>query len=342
MRGLLVSDSYSTTNQSFIVVYNENGIHWLENAKKCIDGIGKPKSMQVDDLSGYNSVLGEMRAFADLLRMPGFDVSSLGTGAKGPDFLLTGKEDGTKVYVEVFSYPPRPDNEKVIVQGAKEHFRDWNGCQYSMTTKVSVQDPFGFPKLGKDGESTTANAVSKICARKFSEYQLDVHSVSILYFDMQSLVMSHTMLEQCSPVLEQNGSFTSGAIWLAYYGKKGFPILENAGPGFVLPTTYVKMGHEGHFNQAAGSKLNAVIIGVANNPRQSGFRRLALLENAGRPLPDSVRKAIISSECFDMQQSRCGAQIGLEKELRRDQERLFDAFNQFKSMHKECAFTDGQ
>ena len=67
MRELLVTDStsYSTTNQSFQVVYEANEIQWLENAKKHIERVGKPNSMKVNDLSGYNSVLGEMRAFAD-------------------------------------------------------------------------------------------------------------------------------------------------------------------------------------------------------------------------------------------------------------------------------------
>ena len=343
MRELLVTDSasYSTTNQSFQVVYEANEIQWLENAKKHIERVGKPNSMKVNDLSGYNSVLGEMRAFADLLKMSEFTVSSLGTGAKGPDFLLTKKDDGAKVYVEVFAYPPRPDNEEVIDEGRKEYFRDKNGGLNSIQARISVQDPFGFPKPGKAGESTTANAVSKICAIKFSEYQLDANSVSILYFDTQSLSFSYTMLEQCSPVLELNDTFTSGAIWLAYYGRKGFPILQNASDGYVLPENCVPMQHDGHFNQKSGSKLNAVIIGVANDPHQEGSKRLALLENSERPLPDSVRMALINSGCFDEQQSRCGLLVDLKKKLLADQERLFDAFNRFKSMHKECSFTDG-
>ena len=94
------------------------------------------------------------------------------------------------------------------------------------------------------------------------------------------------------------------------------------------------MQHDGHFNQKSGSKLNAVIIGVANDPHQVGSKRLALLENSERPLPDSVRMALINSGCFDEQQSRCGLLVDLKKKLLTDQERLFDAFNRFKSMHK--------
>ena len=339
MRELLVTDSasYSTTNQSFQVVYEANEIQWLENAKKHIERVGKPSSMKVNDLSGYNSVLGEMRAFADLLKMSEFTVSSLGTGAKGLDFLLTKKDDGAKVYVEVFAYPPRPDNEVVIDEGRKEYFRDKNGGLNSIQTRISVQDPFGFPKLGKAGESTTANAVSKICAIKFSEYQLDANSVSILYFDTQSLSFSHTMLEQTSPVLQVNDTFTSGAIWLAYYGEKGFPILENAGRGHALPTTCVTMQHDGHFKQKVGSKLNAVIIGVENDPHKEDFKRLALLENAERPLPDSVRTALINSGYFDKQQSRYGTQLELQDKLRADQESLFYALKEFKSMQNSLS-----
>lgn len=330
MRELLVTDSI--TNKSFQIVYNANQIQWLENAKKCIDRIGKPTSREVDDLSGYNSVLGEMRAFADLLKISEFAVSSFGTGAKGPDFLLTKKDDDAKVYVEVFAYPPRPDNEIVINQGKKEYFRDKTGGLCSMQTRISVQDPFGFPISGKAGESTTANAVSKICARKFSEYQFEADSISILYFDTQSLALSHAMLEQTSPVLEMHGAFTSGAIWLAYYGEKGFPILENAGRGYALPTTYVTMRHDGHFKQKAGSKLNAVIISVANDPRKKDFKRLALLENADRPLPDSIRTALINSGSFNRQQSRYGTQSELRDKLQADRIRLFDALKEYQSM----------
>jgi len=331
MRELLVADSI--TDKSFQIVYHANQIQWLENAKKCIDCIGKPNSIKVDDLSGYNSVLGEMRAFADLLKMSEFAVSSFGTGAKGPDFLLTKKDDGTKVYVEVFAYPPRPDNEIVIDEGKKEYFRDKNGGLHSMQTRISVQDPFGFPILGKAGESTTANAVSKICARKFTEYQLDAGSISILYFDTQSLAMSHTMLEQTSPVLEMNDTITSGAIWLAYYGEKGFPILENVGRGYASPTTCVTMQHDGHFKQKVGSKLNAVIISVANDPHKKDFKRLALLENAERPLPDFVRTALINSGCFDEQQSRYGSLMELKARLQADKDRLLEAYDKFQSMH---------
>ena len=239
---------------SFQSVYDAGEIKWLETAKRRIDEKAMPTSMECNDLSSYSSVLGEMRAFADLLKMPEFEVSSFGTGAKGPDFLLTKKYDGSRVYVEVFTSPPRPDNEIVIKEGRKECFYDEKGVKYSIETTISVQEPFGFPKLGKPGESTTANAVSKICAIKHSEYQLDDNAESILYFDTQSLAMSFTMLEQSSSVLEFNGAFTSGAIWLAYYGEKGFPILENAGAGVENCSPVLKMSLSPRLFSAARSK----------------------------------------------------------------------------------------
>lgn len=333
MRELLVEDSL--TSQSFQNVYDGGEIKWLETAKRCIDGIGMPTSMKCNDLSGYSSVLGEMRAFADLLQMSEFEVSSFGTGAKGPDFLLTKKNDGSRVYVEVFTRPSISDSdyEIEIDKGRREHFYDEKGVKCSIETTISVQAPFGFPKRGKYGESTTANAVSKICAIKHSEYQLDDNAESILYFDTQSLAMSFTMLEQCPSVLEFNGAFTSGAIWLAYYGEKGFPILENAGAGYVLPTTCVKMQHDGHFVMKGGSKLNAVIIGVANDPHKKDFKRLALLENPNRPLSDSIRTGLIDSGCFNKELSRYGAQVELKNKLQDDREKLFKAFEKFKLFH---------
>ena len=331
MRELLIEDS--VTSLSFQSVYDAGEIKWLETAKRRIDEKAMPTSMECNDLSSYSSVLGEMRAFADLLKMPESEVSSFGTGAKGPDFLLTKKYDGSRVYVEVFTSPPRPDNEIVIKEGRKECFYDEKGVKYSIETTISVQEPFGFPKLGKPGESTTANAVSKICAIKHSEYQLDDNAESILYFDTQSLAMSFTMLEQSSSVLEFNGAFTSGAIWLAYYGEKGFPILENAGAGYVLPTTCVKMQHDGHFVKKGGSKLNAVIIGVANDPHKKDFKRLALLENPNRPLSDSIRAALIDSGCFNKELSRYGSQVELKNKLQDDRENLFKALEKFRLLH---------
>ena len=335
MRELLITDStsHTTTCRSFQLLYDANQIAWLKNARKCISEIGKPRSMKVDDLSSYSSILGEMRAFADFLTISGFTVSPRGIGTEGPDFMLKNNADGTRIYVEVITCSPRPDNERVIGQTEKEYFDNRDGGMYTIVSRISVQDPFGFPILGKEGESTTANAVSKICSKKFDEHQFDDNSFSILYLDTQSLDMSHTMLEQTSPVLEMNDTFTSGAIWLAYYGETGFPILENAGRGYVSPTTCVTMQHDGHFKQKAGSKLNAVIISVANDPHKKDFKRLALLENAERPLPDFVRTALINSGCFDEQQSRYGSLMELKARLQADKDRLLEAYDKFQSMH---------
>ena len=124
MRELLVTSNPSTTTvAAFDCVYMDGDRHWLEGAKRDIDAIPNPGSALMDDVAAFNSVLGELRAYADLLRIPGYSVASEGRGKKGPDFTLTNVNDGHAIKVEVFSYPPRPDYVMKIKHSTTESVR---------------------------------------------------------------------------------------------------------------------------------------------------------------------------------------------------------------------------
>ena len=277
----------------------------------------------VSAISSYNAILGEMRAYADLLRIQGWNVESSGPGAKGPDFSIT-SQNGIKFVVEVFSYPPRPDNVILVDPPRTTYFNDVQGNKCSITSSISVEDPFGFPDLSKAGDSTTANAISKICARKGSEYQFSDAEVSILYLDLQSVPISWTMIEQLDPILKSNDTITSGGVWMAYYGRKGYPIFENASPWNHRPQKCVLMGHDGHFYQSQGSKLSAVIVATGYDEHDGSACRLGVLENEQRPLPDAIRKDLMRSNLFDVH-SRCLSKTSLVRKLKEDRNEIYRA-----------------
>ena len=330
MREFLCEGKGGTTSvESYDLIIQKGGrigAHWLARAKEELAQINNCSMTDVSVLSSYNGILGEMRAYADLLRFSGWKVESGGTGAKGPDFRVESCH-GQRFLVEVFSYPPRPDNEIVVEPPQKTYFKNVRGEMCSMVSSISVADPFGFPDLSKAGDSTTANAISKICARKGSEYQISDQDVSILYFDMQSLSISWSMLEQMAPILSANEAYTSGALWMAHYGEKGYPIFENASTRDFRAPKCVTMGHDGRFQGSKKSKLNAVIISVGYNPRDSSAKRLGLLENMRRPLPDLLRGELLSSGLFDGN-SRCLPAIELKQRLEEDRYKIYYAATQ--------------
>jgi len=259
-------------------------------------------------------------------------VSSEGTGAPGPDFTLTHSASGRIVRVEVFSYPPRPDNEKKLGPMVKEYFIDGRLGLCSSAMQISVQDPFGFPDLNKPGDSTTANSISKICDRKSSEKQLSGDEISVLYFDLQSLWISTSMIEQAQPILfSPDGVMTSGAIWHAFYGKTGYPIFENASECKKTRFDCVRMQHDGHFQSKSASKANALIVAVGYKSGNSKFKRLICLENPLRPLPEDVFVSLIESTMFDRMNSRMGST--LLGELIDDRKLVSECLDRYASWH---------
>ncbi len=81
---------------------------------------------------------------------------------------------------------------------------------------------------------------------------------SVLWLDPSRFgAMTHTLLEQTIPLVSGHVGLTSGAIWHAFYGWKGAPILEEGN------RKRIEMGHEGRFRLSGTKKshLAAVIIG---------------------------------------------------------------------------------
>lgn len=337
MRELLVESNPTTTTVSaFDLVYAVGDRHWLEGAKRDVDAIPNPGSPRMDDVAAFNSVLGELRAYADLLRIPGYVVSSSGRGKEGPDFTLTNKNDGHIVRVEVFSYPPRPDYVIEIGSPTKQCFTDPKLGSCSITTQIAVQDPFGFPDENKPGDSTTANMISKICARKGSESQLASNEDSLLFVDLQTVPISTVMIEHVTPILYGNsGEVTSGAIWYAFYGKKGYPIFESANPYWWKRVNCVRMQHNGHLCNDKPSKANAVLVSVGPKDSDPDFKRLVCLENPRKRLPPLMQNAIEESGLIDPLNSRMG--VSLVADLAKDRQDISAELDRFRSWHPDHA-----
>ncbi|WP_338503671.1 hypothetical protein V6R86_08400 [Sphingomonas kaistensis] len=126
-----------------------------------------------------------------------------------------------------------------------------------ITSTTSVSHPGGSPDPAKPHDSVQANVISKLCAVKSSEHQQQRDLPFVLWLDLCHFgAMTHTLLEQAHPLISGHMGLTSGAIWYAFYGWKGAPILEEGSPRKVL------MGHDGRFRQRGErkSRVTAVIV----------------------------------------------------------------------------------
>lgn len=150
-----------------------------------------------------------------------------------------------------------------------------------VTHTTSVWHPGGTPDPKKPFDSIQANVISKLCSVKASEHQRREAVPSVLWLDLTTFdPMSKGQLLQTLPLVSGHIGLTSGAIWHAFYGWKGAPLLEEGNP---RRTT---MGHDGRFRMSGDAKshLAAAIV--------SFERGLVLLENpwATVPLPPIFRR----------------------------------------------------
>ena len=229
----------------------QSDIAWIERVRPRIVGI---------DIEDAAAALAELRAYGAMLEA-GYRVTPVATTpqAPTPDFAV---EHGmTKTLVEVHAKQFYEMTEKEF----HEH-RKWLSEQPTIpgvTSYVHVVHPFGKPVPGKTGDSTTTNAISRICGIKPQERQFQNDLPAILWLDFQDLYsmdMSMTV-EQFRPVISWNEHLTSGALWYALYGWNGAPVFEQCHYSHLdLPSQILRMAHEGRFLRQ--TKLSAVVVSL--------------------------------------------------------------------------------
>lgn len=175
------------------------------------------KSEKMDE--NCSSVLGEIRALENCYSV-WYDKLLPSKKDEGPDFLA---EDGLSWIIEV-NTPSEAADAKSEIENANSE---------NSLIKFSVQEvcPFGTPpnnqKRKDKNDNVQGEAVSKIAQIKQGEHQFNRDKINVLYVDLLDPIFLplNVMDEQYSPLIsENNGFFTSGAIWWAMYGKKRDPI----------------------------------------------------------------------------------------------------------------------
>jgi hypothetical protein len=244
-------------------------LNWIEKIKPRIVG---------PDLLDSASALSELRAYGALLEA-GYQVKPVPTEERPtPDFTIT--DGSTTVLVEVHAKQFDETTEKEF----QEH-RKWVSEQPSpsgVTSYTHWVHPWGKPTPGKRGDSTTTNAISRICSIKKDEKQFVSGVPGILWMDFQdlySLDMSMTA-EQFRPVISSNEYLTSGALWHGLYGWKGAPVFNHCHYSHLdLPSQIIQMEHGGRFFQP--TKLSAIVASfpTATILAESPIRGMQLSQN---------------------------------------------------------------
>jgi len=227
------------------------------------------------------SALAELRAYGSLLEA-GYRVIPIPTDPIKPTPDFTISDGGGEVIVEVHAKQFYDETEKNLGTHSK-----WVAEQPKspgVTSYVHAVYPFGKPQPGRPGDTTTTNAISRLCQIKQRGHQFTAGKPSILWLDFQDLHTGNMSLtaEQFQPLLSSREHVTSGALWYAWYGWKGAPVFEQCHYSHLdLPSQIQFMGHDGRFRQS--SKPSAVVMSLPS------ATMLAESPQGGHQLPPSIR-----------------------------------------------------
>ena len=202
------------------------------------------------------------------------------------------------------------------VPGVERSRREVDGGAIESTTMVL--HPGGAPAKGKPGDSVQANVISKLCAVKQGEAQRRPGIPSVLWLDLNNFGrLTRSLISHASPLLSGPDGLTSGAIWYAFYGWKGAPILEGH-------WRRVTMQHAGRFRSAGAAASHFAAVVVCFD------RGLVLLENAHAklPLPPMFRRRCERLPWFDLARSIANWTPGEVLESTSRADRRIESFDQ--------------
>jgi len=207
------------------------------------------------------SALSELRVL-DALSEAGLDAKPLNPdGEATPDFLV--QLEAQQIKVEVFSKHEdgtQTQRREDVAQG-----KNVPGVERTTTTTphgnltftTEVLHPGGVPDLSKPHDSVQANVISKLCAAKGHEHQVQSEHTSVLWMDLSYFCeINESLIDQTNSLISGHSGLTSGAIWHAFYGWKGAPLLEEASHRLT------PMGHDGRYRltDSKKSRLAATLI----------------------------------------------------------------------------------
>jgi len=242
-----------------------------------------------------SAALAEIRAHGALLEA-GFSVQPVPTSKKAtPEFLV--KDGEAEFVVEVHAKQQNLDTEKEL-EVARKTIHEEKLSPGEIRTHVAYVHPWGRPRRHKKSDSTTTNAISKICSIKENEHQLRADIPSIVWMDFQDLHSSDMALtpDQFRPIMSSRENLTSGAIYYALYGWNGAPVYEELHYSHLeLPSQIQWMMHDGRF--LLSDLTSAVIVSLP------AATILAETPKRSRQLPSAVRLRCLGLPHFGMQDS---------------------------------------
>lgn len=277
----------------------------------------RSRLLDTTDFANASSALGEIRAYGALLeasftvnpqpQVPGKKVI--------PEFDVDAG-DGS-VIVEVYNRQMDPSVSAAIAQAefdvrAGKGMRSVAGSQASITIGEPVSvTPYGVPDPKKQGESVTANVISRVASVKKNETQVDPAKPFVLWLDLQDMTIFGLSVseEQFEPLYTEptDGEVGSGGFWFGLYGRKGDDRIEMRGRDYST----TPMLHDGRFYQLVQGHPTRVSAVVFSLPEAT-----VLMEHPEPvlPLPPRFRASMLRTPHFRLDLSLCDWEPNLVKD----------------------------
>lgn len=244
-----------------------------------LDSFLKKRLRAEKDPRNVLSALGELRAYADLLSLPGVKIQPHAANEGGADFKLT-RGGHTIGKVEVFTLLPRPN------------------CSLRIDDIVEII-PLSNTNSFRAGDTIGQDAVSKIASMKQDEHQIDKNVTTIYYVDTQVLMAGFSVSEMFLPLTSKNGAIISGSFYQAFYGRRGDVILEGSRNGDPHCSW---MMHDGRYQHPKRSGASAFLFRMlsAASPHEDP---LVCYENHRRQLSAELSDVLSASDLFNWELS---------------------------------------
>lgn len=247
----------------------ETAVEYLQNDEALTKFLEKKKGNSgflSNDISNVYSAIAEIVACYNL-KMAGFKVVPIDENNqnKTPDFKIMDPDDNV-AYLEVNCKNYEENDTTVSLCSNSKHRLPNGGI---LGTTISVHSPFG--RALKSNENSIVQAIQKISQIKQGSKQAIDDKPFILYIDLDTgntRGMSH-LFDTTYPIYHsKDGEITSGVIWHAMYGRKGYPIFERY-PYRMLPCSrswWHKLKNKLSKNNNA-IPLNKIICTMEHNGR---------------------------------------------------------------------------
>lgn len=287
----------------------------LRKAPKWIKRV-KEHLQKDTDMNNVRSCLGELRAYGDLLLLPGYDIKPSSVNKGGADFDLINKRTKQVLKVEVYTQGPKPNCEM-----PSERLISGESFEERLIT------PLRNWAVDRAGDTTQSRTIKNIAGAKKDAHQVDPNVPTYLYIDFQTIWGFDC--EQALPILSQGEQLTSGACWMAFYGRKGMPILENTRFGEPMGSL-AEMTDDGLFFRSPTDWFAGALL----RSERKGENPLVLLMNPTQPISGELIVALMQSGLLNIEKS-CWDLNDLQSQVDGLNKKIKDIVSEFGRVQNE-------